>query len=438
MAAVPDETIIALSSGANRAAIAVIRVSGSKARFVADTILDRPLVHRRAQRAILRDPVSGARIDDCLAILFAAPHSATGEDVLELHVHGSPAVVSAVLTLIPALSDGIRLAEPGEFSRRSLLNGKLDLLQVEALGELLAAETELQLHQAQRQLSGELGRLARSWTDQLVLARSWLEAELDFSDEGDVDAGAVGRARTAVLGLRHDIASVLAGESRGRRIREGFNVVITGRPNAGKSSLLNALAERDVAIVSDKPGTTRDVIEASVQLNGWPVVYVDSAGIQETTDPIEREGVRRALKRVEEADLVVSVFSADAPELRTVNEGRLGLLRVCSKADLGMAPQTGVLAVSSLTGEGLDRLRLEIIQKLEASGPAEASLVSRERHRQCLSDALDHLDRAATAALPELAAEDLRGASAALSRLVGQTDLDTVLDRLFEGFCIGK
>ncbi|MCX7323819.1 MAG: tRNA uridine-5-carboxymethylaminomethyl(34) synthesis GTPase MnmE [Hyphomicrobiales bacterium] len=433
-----DDTIVALSSGANRAAIAVLRVSGNRARFVADTILEKPLVHRRAQRSVLRDPVTGARIDECVAVLFAGPHSATGEDVLELHVHGSPAVITAVLALLPTLANGIRLAEPGEFTRRSLFNGKLDLLQVEALGELLAAETDAQLHQAQRQLSGELGRIARRWADQLVLARSWLEAELDFSDEGDVDTGAAGRARQGILVLREEVGAILAGEGHGRRIREGFSVVIAGRPNAGKSSLLNALVKRDVAIVSDQPGTTRDIIETPVSLGGWPVVYVDSAGIQETSDLIEREGVRRALARVQDADLVISVFSHDIPELAVLTEGQFGMVRVYSKADLGGSGQPGVVQVSSLTGEGLDLLKREIIQRLGASGPAEASLVSRERQRRCLGEMLDSLDRALLAALPELAAEDLRGASAALSRLVGQTDLDTVLDRLFEGFCIGK
>ena len=433
-----DDTIVALSSGVNRAAIAVVRVSGKRARFVADTILEKPLLHRRAQRSVLRNPITGARIDDCVAVLFAGPHSATGEDVLELYVHGSPAVITAVLALLPTLANGIRLAEPGEFTRRSLFNGKLDLLQVEALGDLLAAETDAQLHQAQRQLSGELGRIARRWVDQLVLARSWLEAELDFSDEGDVDAGAVGRARQAICVLREEVGAILAAEGHGRRIREGFSVVITGRPNAGKSSLLNALAKRDVAIVSDQPGTTRDIIESPVSLGGWPVVYVDSAGIQETSDPIEREGVRRALSRVQDADLVISVFSHDVPELALLTAGQLGIVRVYSKADLGAPGQPGAVQVSSVTGEGLDLLKFEIIRRLSASGPAEASLVSRERQRRCLGEMLDSLDRALVAALPELAAEDLRSASAALSRLVGQTDLDTVLDRLFEGFCIGK
>ncbi len=433
-----NQTIVALSSGANRAAIAVVRVSGKLARFAADTILDKTLLHRRAQRAVLRDPTSGARIDDCIAILFIGPHSATGEDVLELHVHGSPAVISAVLRLLTALSDDIRLAEPGEFSRRSLYNGKLDLLQVEALGELLVAETDAQLQQAQRQLSGELGRVARRWADELVKVRSWIEAELDFSDEGDVDAGAFGRARNSVMALRGDVVAVLTGEAHGRRIREGFSVVITGRPNAGKSSLLNALTGRDVAIVSDRPGTTRDVIETTVSLEGWPVVYVDSAGIQESSDPIEQEGIRRALSRSQRADVVVSVFSHDVPELDVVSNGALGTVRVCSKADLGGCAPVGALMVSSQTGQGLELLKLEIIRKLNASGPAEASLVSRERHRRCLVETLECLDRSLAAGLPELAAEDLRGASSALSRLVGQTDLDTVLDSLFEGFCIGK
>ncbi len=438
MSVVSNQTIVALSSGANRAAIAVVRVSGRLARFAAEAILDKPLVHRRAQRSILRNPATGARIDDCIAILFAGPHSATGEDVLELHVHGSAAVIAAVLTLLPALSDEIRLAEPGEFSRRSLYNGKLDLLQVEALGELLAAETDAQLQQAQRQLSGELGGVARRWADELVQARSWIEAELDFSDEGDVDSGAFGRARRATLALRGEVGAVLSGEAHGRRIREGFSVVITGRPNAGKSSLLNALTRRDVAIVSERPGTTRDVIETSVALAGWPVVYVDSAGIQESTDPIEQEGIRRALSRARQADVVVSVFSHDAPELDAADTGSLGTVRVYSKADLGGQPPPGALMVSSRTGQGLEGLELEIIKRLSASGPAEASLVSRERHRRCLVEMRDCLDRSLAAGLPELAAEDLRGASSALSRLVGQTDLDTVLDRLFEGFCIGK
>lgn len=432
------DTIVALSSGSNRAAIAVLRISGPKARFVADTILDKGLTHRRAQRATLRHPVSGARLDDCIALLFLGPHSATGEDVLELHVHGSLAVIETVLSLIPSLGPGIRLAEPGEFSRRALMNGKLDLLQVEALGDLLAAETESQLQQAQRQMSGETGRLARGWTDRLTLARSWLEAELDFSDEADVDDGAVKRARELVAQLRDEVSSVLAGETHGRRIREGFNIVITGRPNAGKSALLNALAGRDVAIVSDVAGTTRDMIEVSTSLQGWPIVYIDTAGIQETGDPIEREGIRRALQRAAEADLVLSLFSAEVPELADVTAGRLGTIRVGTKCDLYPLSNSGSVSVSAVTKEGLDRLKTVILERLLASGPQEPALVSRERHRQCLGEAIDCLENALQAPLPELAAEDLRGASQALSRLVGQTDHETVLDRLFEGFCIGK
>lgn len=429
------DTIVALSSGQGRAALAIVRLSGPRVRFVIETVLRSKLEPWVAQLVTLRAG-GGSVIDRCIGLYFAAPKSSTGEDVLELHLHGSLAVVRATLDVLTSI-DGIRLAEPGEFTRRSLENGKLDLLQVEALGDLLSAETVEQLRQAQRQLSGELGALALGWRDTLVGMRALLEAELDFADEGDVGSDLSESVRRSISGLIIEASEVLGQADQGRRIRDGAIVVIVGAPNSGKSTLINALARRPVAIVSDQAGTTRDILEAPIDLGGWPVILVDTAGLRESTDEIEREGVRRARAYVERADVVLSVFSADIGAVSFAVESGTPILRVGSKSDIAV-PQHADYVVSALVGEGMEDLRAAIASLLNQNSNAEPALVARERQREVLQRFVWSLQRANEIHVPELMAEELRHASFALGSLVGQTDLDTVLDSLFRGFCIGK
>jgi tRNA modification GTPase len=433
---VHEDTIAALSSGQGRAAIALIRASGAKVRFVIETMVGVDLQPRQARLVSLRQPRDGSLIDRCVALFFPGPASATGEDLLELHVHGSVAVIDAVLGVLTAM-DGIRLAEPGEFTRRALENGKLDLLQVEALGDLLCAETAAQLRQAQRQLSGELGRLVSAWRQLLIEARAKLEADLDFSDESDVQDGLPEAVRGAVADVQAAIRAVLGRAQAGRRIRDGASVVVVGAPNAGKSMLMNALAGRDVAIVSSIPGTTRDVLESPLDIGGWPVVLVDTAGLRESADVVELEGIRRARVRIGEADVILSVSSHDVPETDITAPTGVTMLRVGTKADIETIVGSDV-SVSSLTGAGLDELRMLIAAALGKVLAGEPALVARARQREVLSEVAQSLERVGTLLVPELMAEELRHASFVLGRLAGQTDLDSVLDSLFHGFCIGK
>ena len=436
------ETIIALSSGQGRAAIAVIRVSGASVRFICETFLSRMPSPRLATcvDVVGAADETGFRqvLDRGLALFFPGPRSVTGEDVLELHVHGGIAVVDAVLSVILRSSGHVRLAVPGEFTRRALENGKLDLLEVEALGELLSAETNLQLQQANRQLSGELGRLIVGWASELVEIRALVEAELDFSDEGDVDSGAILRACFRTAALHACMCDILGTSERGQRIREGLKVVIVGSPNAGKSSLMNALLRRDVAIVSSTPGTTRDVIEQSIDIEGWPIILCDTAGMRDSDDDIEIEGVRRATLAASDADVILSVFASDVPELQHDFGASKIILRVQTKCDLVSSLDGDAIKVSSKTGLGLDKLQQSLSSGLRATFREEPALISHHRQREALGAACEALGRVKGQKNHELIAEELRLASRFLARLSGHVDLDRVLDSLFAGFCIGK
>jgi tRNA modification GTPase len=432
------ETIVALSSGQGRAGIAVIRVSGPHVRFVIETICRRELVPRYATLTVFRSCDGLTSLDTGMALLFPRPASATGEDVLELHVHGGPAVVRSVIREIRLVHPRIRMAEPGEFSRHALENGKLDLLTVEGLGELLAAETDGQLVQARRQMSGELSRQLAEWREQLTGVRALIEAHLDFSDEGDVPPDVHERAATLCQTLSCELRTLLAGAERGERMREGVRVAIIGPPNVGKSSLINALARRDVAIVSSIAGTTRDVVEATIAVGGWPLLLQDTAGLRETSDPIEQEGVRRARLRAQEADLVLVLSAPDVQEQGFVDVVRAVRIDVGMKSDLGGSAGADKVAVSAVTGEGMELLESRIRQALDDRFGSETALVSRERHVEALRDAQGSVERALMATEPELMAEDLRLASRAVGRLAGEVGVEAVLDRLFQGFCIGK
>ena len=428
------DTIVALSSGALPSGVAVIRLSGPQAGPLVRALAGALPEPRRLTLATLT--IDGAAIDTGLVAWFPAPHSFTGEDCAELQVHGSPAVVRALLRCLSA-EPGTRLAEAGEFTRRAFENGNLDLTEVEGLGDLIAAETESQRRQALARLGGGLTKQLEGWRERLLDLRAEIEAQLDFSDEGDVGALPAGFAQN-LAALRDELLEAAASVGRGRIVREGLRVALAGPPNAGKSSLLNALAKSDVAIVTDEPGTTRDVREVAIDLGGRLVLLIDMAGLRETASKAEAEGVRRAKEELARADLVLWLSAPDAPASAPALSGPLW--RIATKTDL--EPPTGPrdLGISTVTGAGLEDLidRLALFAA-EAAGDGEPVLVSRERDLAALEAAATAIGEAQVQLRsPELAAEALRRGSHALERLLGRMDAEAVLDRLFLSFCIGK
>ena len=443
-----EDTIYALSSGRLPAAIAIVRISGGRARIGLETLAGKVPEPRRAARAIFRDPATGAVIDDGLVLWFAGPASETGEDTAELHLHGGRAVVAAVFRVLGGI-EGFRPAEAGEFTRRALLNGKLDLAAVEGLGDLVAAETEAQRRQALAQFRGALSAKVEAWRGRLVEVMARLEAGIDFSDEGDVPDDLLRPAVEIARELASEIRAVLIDAPRGERLREGFVVAIAGPPNVGKSTLLNRLADRDVAIVSAIPGTTRDAIEVALDLKGVPVVLVDTAGVRETRDPVEIEGVKRALARAASADLVLWLTEAGGPSpapppgtktiaVRTKAD-LIGSDLVDSEAQRGIQNKEST-SISAKTGAGMERLLDLLAHEAEALG-GEPALVTRERQRKALAEALKRLETAVDIAATgneELVAEELRIAANALGRVTGRIGVEEVLGEIFRSFCIGK
>ncbi|MBA2126139.1 tRNA uridine-5-carboxymethylaminomethyl(34) synthesis GTPase MnmE [Hyphomicrobium methylovorum] len=432
-------TIYALSSGAGRAGVAVIRVSGPAAHASLVQMVKSPPLPRYGAFRTIRHPRTHEIIDGAVVLWFEARSSETGEDVVEFQVHGSRAVITAMFAALKEI-DGCRLAEPGEFARRAFENGKLDLAQVEGLADLIDAETESQRRQAVAQTAGALSKLYESWRSRLIEIAGLVEAAIDFSDEGDVAASAVSDARQRASVLSDEIARHLDDGHRGEILREGFRVALLGAPNAGKSSLLNALARRDAAIVSAEAGTTRDVIEVRLDLGGLPVIVSDTAGIREAASDIEREGIRRSLAVAREADLVVwlsETCDSNIPQ----GISRETSLAICSKADLARESNGSDLRVSALTGEGLDRLIGEISRRAHtAVGASSEPALTRVRHRQNLEAALESIRAflGGNVEAVELRAEDVRRASHALGRITGRVDVEDVLDQIFSRFCIGK
>ncbi|KMO27866.1 tRNA modification GTPase MnmE [Methylobacterium variabile] len=433
-----SHTIFAPATGYGRTAVAVVRISGPQAGHALSALIRAPLPPaRRLSLRTLREPSTGDLLDQALVAWLPGPGTATGEDMAELHLHGGPAVRAAVLRSLGGIP-GLAPAEPGAFTRRAFLNGRMDLTAVEGLADLIDAETEAQRRQALRQLDGALGRKVEGWRAALLDVLAGTEAALDFADEGDVDDEALtGAGRAAAGEVRDAIRAALADGRRGERLRDGFTVVLAGAPNAGKSTLLNALARRDVAIVSEIPGTTRDAIEVRCDLGGLPVLLVDTAGLRESADAIEAEGVARSRRRMDQADLVLWLREPGgvAPPPLAVP-----VLTVATKADLSAEPVDGV-AISARTGAGLDTLLTEIEHFAQAALGTGDALVTRERQRLALERCLHHLDRVAVlgAGLPaELVAEDLRLAVRALGEVAGRVGVEEMLDRLFASFCIGK
>jgi tRNA modification GTPase len=448
------ETIFALATAPGRSAVAVVRVSGQGAGAAVRTLAGRLPRPRTAVLRVLRAP-GGGTLDQALVLWFPGPASYTGEDSAELHVHGGPAVIDALIRSLVGL--GLRLAEPGEFTRRAFENGKLDLTQAEAVADLVDAETDAQRRQALAQLDGELARRYAGWRTTIIEALAVLEAAVDFPDE-ELPSALADEAGPALRTMIAELDHALADADRGERVREGYRIALVGAPNAGKSSLLNALTGRDAAIVTAIPGTTRDVVEAPVDLEGFRVLLADTAGLRQTADPVEVEGVKRAFARADDAALRVWVVDGAA-----ANEGwregvgplRAGDLCVINKQDLPHAAQgeqarawalghgMKVVSLSLTSGAGLDRVRGWITERVvrDLSG-AEFPAATRVRHRRDLSEARENLVRALEAlegrGEVELAAEDVRLGARCLSRIGGRVDPEDVLDRVFARFCIGK
>ena len=443
-----SDTICALSSAPGRAGVAVVRVSGPRARLMLEALAGRVPKARTATVRTIRSPDTGQDIDRAIVLLFPGPSSFTGEDVAEVHTHGGRAVVESVLGALGVL--GCRLAEPGEFARRAFENGKIDLTEAEGIADLIDAETEAQRQQAVRQASGALFKLYEGWRQEIVTAMALTEAAIDFSDEADVATGAMDQARDVVADLMGRLLAHLGDGRRGEILRDGFRVVIAGPPNAGKSSLLNALARRDVAIVSPEAGTTRDVIEVRLDLEGIPVIVSDTAGIREALGAVELEGIRRTLERGRDADLVIwmtdgSQHAEQSPPEKSFDVSRI--LRVESKADLhqpDLSMSDGHLSdlrVSAVTGQGMADLVSMISERARARiGSVEDVAITRARHREAIEDCvkalggyLEHDGQEA-----ELCAEELRLAANALGRVTGKVDAEMVLGEIFGRFCIGK
>lgn len=441
-------TIFALATAAGRSGVAVMRISGRDAHSVFK-ILCKPEAVPVPRQAVLRrlyNPSNHDLIDRALVLWFPAPHSFTGEDVVEFHIHGGRAVQNALTEALRKIP-GFRYAMAGEFTRRAFENDKLDLTEAEAIADLVNAETEAQRRQSLRQMDGALGRLYEQWRSRLMRALAYMEAAIDFADE-ELPADVAERHMDDLRVLEKEIVQHLNDQNRGERLREGFSIAILGQPNAGKSSLLNALAKRDVAIVSSMAGTTRDIIEIHLDIAGYPAILADTAGLRESANMVESEGIRRALQRANHADLKILVFDGqawpamDEPTKALMDENAI---IVVNKSDLitsKIIPSScGVdpIFLSAKTGEGISLLLDRLVNFIDVrfADTGQISL-TRPRHRSALEDCLSHLRRSFTASQPELRTEDMRLAMRSLGAITGSVNVDDLLEIIFRDFCIGK
>lgn len=438
-----QDTICALASGPPPSAIAIIRISGPAVSRIADEVLFSGLPEPR--RAVLTrvSDSDGNPVDEGLVLYAPAPHSYTGEDTLELFLHGGPAVIEHALSALTAMP-GVRLAEPGEFTRRAFENGKLDLTEAEGVADLIDAETLSQKAQALRQLSGGLSSTYSAWRDELMGLLALVEVLVDFPDEGDVSADADAPVRERLSILMTQIETALGDRGIGERIRDGFRIAIIGPPNAGKSSILNRLARRDAAIVTDIAGTTRDVVEVRLVLGGQVVWIADTAGLRETDDVVEAEGVRRARRAASEADLRIHVIDGfdPSPPPGPIESQDIVVFNKADKRPPILAPD-GALPLSALTGEGIDALESRIASFVSQRAiSVEAPVITRTRHREKLSRGLAALTSARMALDNglghELVAEDLRLAIREMQSIIGEIGVEDVLGAVFSKFCIGK
>lgn len=439
------DTIFALASAPGRAGVAVIRVSGPQAGQISDALWgERPAPRMASLRRFVKP--CGAVIDQGLALWFPGPASFTGEDIAEFQIHGGPAVIAAMADTLAAA--GARAAEAGEFSRRAFANGRMDLTEAEGLADLIDAETEGQRAQALAQMTGSLKAVYAGWREQLITILAALEGEIDFPDEEDVPDALAATARAPLSALIEELAEHLDDQGRGERVRGGFVVALIGAPNAGKSSLLNRLARREAAIVTDIPGTTRDVVEVRLVLGGFPVIIADTAGLRDAADRVEAEGVRRALARAEDADLRIGVVDVSretglGPLAKHLRTGDAVALNKSDLTDRSLQVPEGVAAhrISARTGAGVEALEVwlesAVVERLSAR---EAPALSRARHRQAVTRAQGHLGTALAqlSRAPELAAAEIHLALRAIEALTGRIDVEDVLDQVFSQFCIGK
>lgn len=435
------DTIVALSSGTGRAAISIVRLSGNTVPDILG-LMHVSLHPRKAQLIEVKNLYSGQLLDRCLALYFPAPHSYTGEATVEFHLHGSPAVTASVIESLSSL-EGVRMAEPGEFTRRALENGKLSLLEAEAVGALIDADVSSQANQALNQLFGHSQKRAQCWRQKLMDAMTYIEANLDFVDESDVEDDVPVDVWLWVEQLRSEIQEALLNARAGERIVQGIKVALVGAPNVGKSSILNNLARREVAIVSPIAGTTRDIVEVRLDIEGFAFTLKDTAGLQETEDLIEIEGIKRAQAAAASADIVLWVQDCCEIDSQTVSldmPDHDHLIEVFNKIDIAKGPLDDIgLAISAKTGEGIEQLLKALVQFAQQhAAPHESFIISRARHKSELQDCLDQLNIALCNHELEIRAEALRAGARSLGRLIGVIDHEQVLDQLFEGFCIGK
>lgn len=436
-----QETIFALSSGTVPSGVAVIRVSGPRVSEIIRLMLPRQPKPRFAELFPIKD-TAGSLIDKGLVFYFPAPHSFTGEDCLELHVHGGHAVVSAVFNSMTSIVD-TRMAEPGEFTRRAFTNGKVDLVEAEGLADLLSAETEMQRRLALEQAKGGHSALYQGWADRITHARAMIEAELDFADEEDVPGSVADRIWLDIADLIKEIGKHLAARKVGEIIRDGLKVVIFGAPNVGKSRLINRLAQRDVAIVTSIAGTTRDLITIDLDINGYAVRLYDTAGIRQTEELVELEGIRRAQLAAEEADLVLHVLDVTAPDSVQTPPANVKSIRIGNKIDLAPHVDEGNydIVISSELGWGMDRLK-EVIGNVlsEKTSISTLAIPARFRHVELLTQTREALSKAyelSNLGL-DIRAEYLRRAADMLGRITGKVDVEDLLSVIFSEFCIGK
>ncbi len=445
-------TIFAPATAAGKAGVAVMRISGPEAKDVLGLCAPKgALLPRKAVLRKIGKPGSGEIIDQAVVLYFPAPDSFTGEEVIELHTHGGRAVTHALLEALGSMPH-FRLAEPGEFTRRAFENGKMDLTEAEAIADLVNAETEAQRKQALRQMAGALGKLYEDWRDRLSHCLAYIEGAIDFSEE-ELPQDMIDAQQAQLHRLRDEMGRHLDDNHRGERLREGFSVVLLGPPNAGKSSLLNALARRDAAIVSPTAGTTRDLIDVHLDIGGYPVILTDTAGLRGLSceaghGAIENEGIKRAKERAAHADLKIVVFDGALwPHTDEATQTQIDqdTLIVVNKADLirerdgASGKAAGPLFISALTGEGIDALLAQMLREIDARyGVTESPSLTRERHRAALEECARHLDRALQAPQTDMRAEDVRLAMRSLGRITGRVDVEDLLDIIFKDFCIGK
>ncbi len=436
-----QDTIFAPASAAGRAGVAIIRVSGPEATTCLGALSVATPAPRVATLATLTSPHTSEIVDKALVLFFNAPHSFTGENIVEFHIHGSTAIKNELLDILGSL-ENFRMAEPGEFSRRALYNNKMDLAETEGLADLIESETSLQKRQAMRQMEGALSVKSHTLREATIKARAQIEALLDFPDD-EIPDELISEVTSDVSDIKTDINALLDNALTSEKIREGIYITIIGAPNAGKSTLLNSLARRDAAIVSDIAGTTRDIVDISLNINGYSVILADTAGIHDTNDSIELEGIRRAKERAENSDIQIHLYDGSTlTSAPMVNDNAINVINkkdLVTKMLLRELHQKNILCISAQDGDSIDVLITTLVKHIEASySMNDNSLITRTRHKVAFENALQHLTHFEHHLTLDLKAEELRRAAIEIGKITGNIHLEDVLDALFSSFCIGK